>query len=60
MRSPTSRGDGDVRVGVAMALVGASFGLLLMLIGGGVAALGLGGLVREQRRDAVRARARSR
>jgi hypothetical protein len=35
-------------VGVAVALVGASFGLFLLLIGGGIAALGLGGLVREQ------------
>jgi hypothetical protein len=31
-----------------MALLGASFGLFLLLIGGGVAALGLGGLIREQ------------
>ena len=35
-------------VGVAVALVGASFGLFLLLIGGGIAALGLGGLIREQ------------
>jgi hypothetical protein len=34
-------------VGLAMALLGASFGLFLVLIGGGIAALGLGGLVRE-------------
>jgi hypothetical protein len=36
-------------VGLGVALVGASFGLWLILIGSGVAALGLGGLVREQR-----------
>jgi hypothetical protein len=43
-------------IGLAMALVGASFGLWLILIGAGVAALGLGGLVREQlgRRRAAR------
>jgi hypothetical protein len=35
-------------VGVAVALVGASFGLFLLLIGAGIASLGLGGLVREQ------------
>ena len=35
-------------VGLAIALVGASFGLWLLLIGVGVAVLGLGGLVREQ------------
>jgi hypothetical protein len=35
-------------VGVGLALVGASFGLFLILIGGGLAALGLGGLLREQ------------
>ena len=35
-------------VGLAVALVGASFGLFLLLIGGGIAVLGLGGLVREQ------------
>ncbi len=34
-------------VGLAMALLGASFGLFLLLIGGGIAALGCGGLVRE-------------
>jgi hypothetical protein len=34
-------------VGVAMALLGASFGLFLLLIGGAIAALGVGGLVRE-------------
>jgi hypothetical protein len=44
-------------VGCALALVGAGFGLWLILIGGGVAALGVGGLVREQlarRREAPR------
>jgi hypothetical protein len=35
-------------VGLAVALVGASFGLFLLLIGGGIAGLGLGGLIREQ------------
>jgi hypothetical protein len=35
-------------VGVAMALLGASFGLFLLLIGGGIAALGLAGLLRER------------
>lgn len=34
-------------IGLAVALVGASFGLWLWLIGGGIAVLGLGGLVRE-------------
>jgi hypothetical protein len=34
-------------VGAAVALLGASFGLFLVLIGGGLAALGLGGLLRE-------------
>ena len=36
-------------VGLAVALVGASFGPWLILIGAGVAAFGLGGIVREQR-----------
>ncbi len=36
-------------VGVALALVGAGFGLWLILIGVGIGALGLGGIVREQR-----------
>lgn len=35
--------------GVGLALVGAGFGLWLILTGVGVAALGLGGIVREQR-----------
>lgn len=35
-------------VGLAVALVGTSFGLFLLLIGGGIAGLGLGGLIREQ------------
>lgn len=33
--------------GLALALLGAGFGLWLILIGAGVTALGLGGLVRE-------------
>ncbi|HEY2140938.1 MAG TPA: hypothetical protein VGG98_02610 [Solirubrobacteraceae bacterium] len=36
-------------IGVAVALVGAGFGLWLILIGAGITALGLGGVVREQR-----------
>jgi hypothetical protein len=36
-------------VGVALALLGAGFGLWLILIGVGIGALGLGGIVREQR-----------
>ena len=36
-------------VGAAVALVGAGFGLWLILIGAGIAALGFGGVVREQR-----------
>jgi hypothetical protein len=46
-------------LGLAMVLVGASFGLWLILMGAGVAALGLGGLAREERarrRDARLAR----
>ncbi|HEX5307563.1 MAG TPA: hypothetical protein VFW38_00615 [Solirubrobacteraceae bacterium] len=36
-------------VGLAVALLGAGFGLWLILIGAGIAALGFGGVVREQR-----------
>jgi hypothetical protein len=36
-------------LGVALALLGAGFGLWLILIGAGIGALGLGGIVREQR-----------
>lgn len=36
-------------VGIAVALLGAGFGLWLILIGAGITALGLGGVVREQR-----------
>ncbi len=36
-------------VGLAVALLGAGFGLWLILIGAGITALGLGGVVREQR-----------
>jgi hypothetical protein len=46
-------------VGVALALLGASFGLFLLLIGCAIAALGLGGLLREgiaRRRCARRGR----
>jgi hypothetical protein len=45
-------------VGLAVLLVGAGFGLWLMLIGAGVAALGLGGVVREQRARRARRVAR--
>jgi hypothetical protein len=36
-------------VGLAVALLGAGFGLWLILIGVGITALGFGGIVREQR-----------
>jgi hypothetical protein len=36
-------------IGLAVALLGAGFGLWLILIGAGVLALGLGGVMREQR-----------
>jgi hypothetical protein len=36
-------------LGLATALLGAGFGLWLILIGAGIAAFGLGGVVREQR-----------
>lgn len=36
-------------LGAALALLGAGFGLWLILIGAGIGALGLGGIVREQR-----------
>jgi hypothetical protein len=36
-------------VGLAVVLLGAGFGLWLILIGAGITALGLGGVVREQR-----------
>lgn len=36
-------------VGVVLALLGAGFGLWLILIGVGIGALGLGGVLREQR-----------
>jgi hypothetical protein len=36
-------------VGIALALVGVGFGLWLILIGAGVAAFGVGGVLREQR-----------
>jgi hypothetical protein len=36
-------------IGVALAVVGAGFGLWLVLIGAAVAALGLGGVAREER-----------
>jgi hypothetical protein len=38
-----------IACGLALALLGAGFGLWLILIGAGVIALGLGGLVREAR-----------
>jgi hypothetical protein len=36
-------------LGAAVALIGAGFGLWLILIGVGIVALGLGGVIREQR-----------
>lgn len=53
-----SAATATLAVGLAVVLVGASFGLWLILIGSGVAAFGLGGLVREQlaRRRALRRR----
>jgi hypothetical protein len=36
-------------IGLAVALLGAGFGLWLILIGAGILALGLGGVLREQR-----------
>ncbi len=36
-------------LGLAVALLGAGFGLWLILIGAGILALGLGGVIREQR-----------
>jgi hypothetical protein len=36
-------------LGLAVALLGAGFGLWLILIGAGVIALGIGGVMREQR-----------
>lgn len=36
-------------LGLAVALLGAGFGLWLILIGAGILALGLGGVMREQR-----------
>lgn len=52
--SPRAIADGSFAtaaliVGLALALVGAGFGLWLILIGAGVIALGVGGLVREGR-----------
>jgi hypothetical protein len=38
-----------VVLGLAVTLLGAGFGLWLILIGAGILALGLGGVVREQR-----------
>jgi hypothetical protein len=47
--------------GLALALLGAGFGLWLILIGAGVSALGCGGLVREQlARRRIRPRRRMR
>ncbi len=41
-------------VGLAVALLGAGFGLWLILIGVGITALGFGGIVREQRARTLR------
>jgi hypothetical protein len=45
-------------VGVTTALYGVSFGLWLVLVGAGVAALGIGGVVRELRAELRDRRAR--
>jgi hypothetical protein len=45
----SSSATGTLMVGVALALLGSGFGLWLILIGAGMGALGLGGIVREQR-----------
>lgn len=52
--SPRVIADGSfataaLTVGLALALLGAGFGLWLILIGAGVTALGVGGLAREKR-----------
>lgn len=44
-----STASATVAVGAAIVLVGSSFGLFLLLIGGGLTLLGLGGVVREER-----------
>jgi hypothetical protein len=51
---PRAIADGSIAtvtlvLGLAVALLGAGFGLWLILIGAGVLALGLGGVMREQR-----------
>ena len=54
-----SAATATLAVGLAMALLGASFGLFLLLVGGATAALGLGGVLREniaRGRDARRGR----
>ncbi len=55
----SSVATGAFVTGIALALVGAGFGLWLILIGAGVTAFGLGGIVREQRARGRAARARS-
>jgi hypothetical protein len=45
----TSLAAACLAAGLALALLGAGFGLWLILIGAGIVALGAGGLVREQR-----------
>jgi len=44
-----STASATVAVGLAVLLVGASFGLFLVLIGGGTTLFGLAGVIREQR-----------
>jgi len=44
-----STASATVAVGLSVLLVGTSFGLFLVLIGGGMTLLGLAGLVREER-----------
>lgn len=56
-----SAATATLAVGVAIALLGASFGLFLLLTGAGIALVGLGGILREgiaRGRDARRGRLR--
>ncbi len=47
--SDSSYATATLVVGIAIALLGSGFGLWLILVGVGIGALGLGGIVREQR-----------
>jgi hypothetical protein len=46
--SDSSHATATLVVGLALALIGAGFGLWLILVGAGLAALGTGGIAREQ------------